>query len=199
MSPPPIYLASTSPRRRQILTELNIAHTAIHPGVDDAALVPGHACPAAWWPAALAYLKARAGREQLRAQGIEHALVIGADTIVLKGTEIIGQPRDAADARRIIERLRSGSHEVITGVALLHDDRRDLFLDAARVTVGDIPAGAVDEYTASGGWRGKAGAYNLSERLAAGWAITFDGDACTVMGLPAKQLPARLARFLGYG
>lgn len=199
MNGPLLYLASTSPRRRQILSELDIAHTAIHPGVDDAALSPGRACPAAWWPAALAYLKARAGREQLRAGGVNDALVIGADTIVLKGGEIIGQPRDAADARRIIERLRNGSHEVITGVALLHAGRRDLFLDAARVTVGDIPDATIDEYIASGGWRGKAGAYNLSERLAAGWAITFDGDACTVMGLPAKLLPARLARFLGYG
>ncbi len=199
MNPPPIYLASTSPRRRQILSELNIAHTAIHPGVDDAALVPGRACPAPWWPAALAHLKARAGREQLRALGITNALVIGADTIVLKGAEIIGQPRDAADARRTIERLRRGTHEVITGVALLHAAQRDLFLDAARVTVGDIPDTAIDEYIASGDWRGKAGAYNLSERLAAGWSITFDGDACTVMGLPSKQLPARLAWFLGYG
>lgn len=199
MSEPPIYLASTSPRRRQILSELNIAHTAIHPGVDDAALVPSSDCLHTWWPAALAYLKARAGREQLRAQGVENALVIGADTIVLKDAEIIGQPRDAADARRIIERLRNGSHEVITGVALLHADRRYLFLDAARVTVGHIPDAAIGEYIASGDWRGKAGAYNLSERLAAGWAITFDGDACTVMGLPAQRLPARLARFLMYG
>lgn len=199
MSGVPVYLASTSPRRGQILTEMGVAHAAIHPGVDDAALVIGRGCSAARWPAALAYLKARAGAGVVAKNGWPGGVVIGADTIVLKDREIIGQPTDAADAKRIIHRLRGGSHEVITGVALVRGARRDVFLDAARVAVGEIDDATVDSYIASGGWRGKAGAYNLSERIAEGWAISFDGDACTVMGLPERMLLSRLARFVGYG
>lgn len=194
---PPIYLASTSPRRRLILTELGIAHTPIHPGVDDGVLLPG-AGSKECWPAALAYLKARAGEEEAARRGSPPGVVIGADTIVLKGRDILGQPRDEDDAARIIRALRGGSHRVITGVALVHAGRRDLFLDAATVTVGAIDDATNDRYARSGGWRGKAGGYNLAERLAEGWPIRFEGDPRTIMGLPGAALAARLERFLRY-
>jgi predicted house-cleaning NTP pyrophosphatase (Maf/HAM1 superfamily) len=64
------------------------------------------------------------------------------------------------------------------------------------VRVGHIPDLEIEWYLASGQWRGKAGAYNLSERLTAGWPIEYDGDPGTIMGLPMRKLTGRLAAFV---
>lgn len=74
---------------------------------------------------------------------------------------------------------------------------RFLFSDVARVRVGRIGADRIDTYLRSGGWRGKAGAYNLSERVADGWPLECEGDPATVMGLPMRRLDASLRQFLG--
>lgn len=72
-----------------------------------------------------------------------------------------------------------------------------LFTDTARVRVGRIPIAEIESYVASGQWRGKAGAYNLAERLAAGWPIEYEGDPATIMGLPMRRLTRCLARKWG--
>lgn len=184
-----LLLASQSPRRRQLLREAGVPHDAEHPGLDDALLLPG-AVSARQWVASLALLKAHAAasREVRRAEGPR--TILAADTVVVKGDELIGQPADEQDAGRIIALLENGTHEVLTGVALLDPatGERDVFVDAARVSVGPIGAGRIGPYLKSGGWRGKAGAYNLAERLAEGWPIECDGDPGTVMGLPMRRL-----------
>ncbi|MCC6321963.1 MAG: septum formation protein Maf [Phycisphaerales bacterium] len=196
-----VLLASRSPRRRDLLASAGIAHEVIDSGVDDAHLQPG-AVAADQWVAALAYLKAAAAASK-RAETRPHtgsaepAVIIGADTIVLDDGQIIGQPRDAADAERILRRLINGSHSVLTGVAMLDaaTGRREIFTDRAEVTVGEVSDDAVAAYLRSGAWQGKAGAYNLAERLAAGWPIRFEGDPGTIMGLPMRQLVSRLDAF----
>ena len=70
---------------------------------------------------------------------------------------------------------------------------RSLFWDSARVTVGAIDERALQAYLDSGEWRGKAGAYNLYERIEAGWPIQFEGDPTTIMGLPMRKLSQLLA------
>lgn len=191
---PRVLLASKSPRRRLLLQEAGIEHGVVESGVDDGQLAPGPV-PAGQWVAALAYLKAAAAAAKLG--GGEPAIVLGADTVVVDDGEIIGQPRDAADAERILRRLVGGEHEVVTGVALLDPETglRDLMVDRAQVQVGEVSDAAIADYLASGRWRGKAGAYNLSERLEAGWPIRFQGDPGTIMGLPIRRLPERLAAF----
>ena len=90
------------------------------------------------------------------------------------------------------------SHRVVTGVALLGDGgppRR--FADSAGVTFGALAPEEIDRYVASGGWRGKAGGYNLYERQAEGWPITVEGDPTTVVGLPMRLLAPALRRRLG--
>lgn len=197
-----LVLASQSPRRRLLLQQAGLEHEAVHPGIDDALLEPGEGVSAARWAAALAFMKARAGWEASRhSAGV---VVIGADTVVVKDGRFIGQPRDAAEARRIIETLQDGRHEVVTGVALVWCGQsgegeqcmpeRRLFADRAIVRVGHIGDERIGAYIASGQWRGKAGAYNLSERLEAGWPIDYEGDAGTIMGLPVMKLVAELAR-----
>lgn len=193
--PPRLFLASQSPRRRQLLAEHGLEHDAAHPGFDDGELVPGQVTPAQW-VAALAYLKAAAGVQRLREGDlVGDRLVLGADTTVVKNGRLIGQPADAADAARILRLLRDGEHEVITGVALVDPltGWRDLFVDRARVRFGHVGDRQIDEYVASGAWRGKAGAYNLRERLAAGWPIQYEGDPTSIMGLPMRALLERLA------
>lgn len=195
---PGVHLASRSPRRRQILTDAGIEHHASHPGLDDGELKPG-TVPARRWAMALAYLKA-ASAARTRSD-TDPAIVLGADTVVVKrigaSTRLIGQPRDLEDACDILRLLREGEHEVVTGVALLEPatGRRELFADAAVVRVGPLSDEAIAEYLATGQWRGKAGGYNLSERIAAGWPITAEGDPATVMGLPIRALIPRLAAF----
>lgn len=194
-APPRVHLASRSPRRSLLLREARIEHDAAHPGIDDGGLRPGRVSPEQW-VAALAYLKARSA---LDGGATRAPIVLGADTMVVSDRGIMGQPVDEADATRMIAALRDAEHDVVTGVALVDaaTGRRTLFSDRTRVRVGGISDAQIAEYVASGKWRGKAGAYNLAERVEAGWPITVEGDPGTVMGLPVKVLGERLARFVG--
>lgn len=198
-----LYLASQSPRRRQLLSEAGFEHCAMSPGLDDAELQPPGGLSPAVWVAGLAHLKARAGVEALRRQGLWHEgdVLIGADTVCV-GTDAAGEPnilaapRDATEARAMLDQWQEREHQVLTGVCILsahaapgrEDGHRHIFVDRAWVRWGRVAAHEIDRYVAGEQWRGKAGAYNLSERLAAGWPITFDGDPATIMGLPIRKL-----------
>jgi septum formation protein len=194
---PLVLLASRSPRRQELLRAAGIDFVAAQPALDDGDLHPG-SVDAERWVAAMAYLKSAAAVRQ----GLHTALdtsrpigvVLGADTVVSLRGRIIGQPRDRADAERIIRQLADAEHDVLTGVAMLcpATGRRDIWTDRARVDVGSIDDAEIERYLDSGAWRGKAGAYNLSERLAAGWPIRYTGDAGTIMGLPAGAVARRL-------
>lgn len=188
-----VSLASRSPRRRSLLDEHGFRVHIVDSGIDDSDLEPGRTTPERW-VAALAYLKARAGAERLPAGAPRR--VIGADTMCILEGRLVGQARDAAHAGAILRAFESREHGVITGVAVVDLDAgtRDIFTDRATVRVGEIDPVSMREYLASGAWRGKAGAYNLSERLAAGWPITFEGDWTTIVGLPMGRLVPLLQR-----
>jgi septum formation protein len=193
---PLVLLASRSPRRIELLTQAGVDFVVAQPMLNDADLDSG-AATAERWVAAMAYLKAATAVRQrlhMAEEGRKIGVVLGADTVVAHGEEIIGQPRDEADARRIIDQLADATHDVLTGVAMLcpSTNRREIFIDRATVRVGALNPQSVDEYIASGQWRGKAGAYNLAERIGAGWPISFDGDPGTIMGLPVQMVVDRL-------
>lgn len=194
-TPLTIILASTSPRRRHLLRDAGVDFRVIDPGVDDAMLSRGATSPEGW-VSALSYLKARAGRSRLSPSESACAVVIGADTVAEHRGEIIGQPRDADDARRILRLLENNEHRVLTAVTLLYAQQRRLIIDAATVRVGSIGEQRLAAYIASGHWRGKAGAYNLSERLDDHWPITYEGDPATIMGLPMRRLAPVLGELL---
>lgn len=191
-----IVLASRSARRRALLEQHGIAHEAVDPPVCDSGLEPGRVATAGW-VMALAYLKAWSVASRL-GRSADAPVVIGADTVVVLDGEVIGQPRDADDARRIIRSLEGVRHDVLTGVALVDPavGRREMFFDRATVDVGAIGRGSIESYIAGGEWAGKAGAYNLDERLRAGWPIRYEGDPTTIVGLPMSILPERLSRFV---
>jgi len=204
----PLVLASRSPRRGQLLGEHGLRHEAFHPGFDDALLTPGRVGPAQW-VAALAYLKAWgwAVGEGAALVAAGPRLVLGADTACVLDGRLIGTPRDAAEAGAMIRAFMGREHEVVTGVALL-DTReltlgrvpmaREIFADRATVRMGRVGEGEIGAYLAGGGGAGKAGGYNLRDRIEAGWPVEFEGDATAVMGLPMEALLRRLGR-AGWG
>lgn len=164
------------------------------PDLDDGLLRPGRVTPSQW-VMALAYLKARRVRETITSTGsplADNEVILGADTVCVVDDQILGQPRDVENARQMLRALRRRDHQTITGVCLIRrkDDRwhHQHFVDAAMVEMGEISDVQIENYLQSGDWRGKAGAYNLSERIEAGWPIECVGDPATVMGLPMRRL-----------
>jgi len=196
---PTIWLASKSPRRRLLLQEANIPHDAVNSGLDDGNLIQGN-ITIEMWTIALAYLKAKSAAIKLQKMG-HRGIVLGADTLVSHQGIAIGQPADIQQARQIINTLNNTIHDVITGVAIINieSDSRTLFADVTKVYIGDIDNSKINEYLSTDLWEGKAGAYNLSDRINAGWPITIQGDPGTVMGLPMIRLTNYLYRQFGIG
>ncbi len=196
-----LLLASGSPRRREVLTDLGATFTVAPAGVDDGQLTPPPGATALTWTVAMAYLKAFAAIEVLPA--CTTGIVMGADTACELDGRIIGKPESEAEARATLRSMVGQTQRVVTGVALVDPkqprDHRLLLADAALVSFGNLSEDAIDRYLMTGGWRGKAGGYNLTERLADGWPITVQGDPGTVVGLPTQRLPEWLALTAQWG
>lgn len=190
---PPIVLASSSPRRSTLLHDAGFPHRVVPPAIDDASLERGEVSPSQWI-VALAHLKARSVIDTL--PPAPASIVLAADTLVVCDDRIFGQPRDAEDAARTIRALRDRTHTVTTAVAYDPGDGLRWLTDSASVTIGRLTDADIDAYAASDAWQGKAGAYNLTERIDAGWPISFVGDPTTVVGLPMRKLTPRLEHAL---
>ena len=196
MSDRQLILASQSPRRKQLLEEAGWRVRVQVAEVDDGELTPQTA-DAAKWTTALAWLKARSVRDVLRANGTWQAgwPIVAGDTVCQQQGALLGQPGTEAEAAAMIRGLRATGHRVWTGLCVvLHDGDRRIGTDSANVLLGDVSDADIDQYVASGGWRGKAGGYNLSDRLEAGWPIEYDGHASTIMGMPLPLLSRLLDR-----
>lgn len=186
-----LVLASASPRRKLLLAAEGYRPEVLESDLDDAHLVRGSASPEAF-VMALSWFKAR---RVLWRHAPSAAVVVAADTICVHGEELLGKPRDAVQARSMVRAMRGRSHRIVTGVTLLSvEGERRIFVDVATVTLGAIDDRAIDAYVESGDWRGKAGAYNYSERVAAGWPVACEGDPTGVMGLPMRRVVPLLER-----
>ena len=199
---PEIVLASASPRRRAMLQEIGVAHRVAPAAVDDGQLSQGDGVSPRQWVAALAYLKAISSARTIEDEAIDaQMVVVGADTVCVHDGEILGQPEDRDHAKAMIEMMSNATHEVLTGVALLDarlDEggrRREIFVDRSVVKVGALSDEQIESYLDSEQWQGKAGAYNITERLAAGWPIEFKGDETSIVGLPMTRTLERISRF----
>ncbi|MCB9591836.1 MAG: septum formation inhibitor Maf [Sandaracinaceae bacterium] len=177
-------LASASPRRRAILETLGIPFDVV-PSDADETVIEGVAPEA--FARHLAVLKARevAAREE--------GFVLGADTIVVVDGEILGKPRDDADAARMIGALSGRAHEVITGVALLGPDGVDEIAVSTRVWFRELDAERVARYVATGEGRDKAGAYAV-QGIGSALVTRIDGSWSNVVGLPAAETVDLLER-----
>lgn len=183
----PIILASRSPRRRMLLEEAGIQIDAQIANIDDGLLDP-QGTAAANWTMALAYLKASHALMHVAHSELAEALVIGGDTVCEHDGVIMGQPSSASHARQMLLTMRTTQHRVWSGLCLLWSGGRRLVVEHADVHLGSLSDKAIEAYVQTGAWRGKAGGYNLSDRLEDGWPIQIHGAASTIMGLPMLQL-----------
>jgi len=179
----PIILASSSPRRRQLLAEGGYAFSVCSPTLDepDAAF---HGLSPSQQAEALAYFKARTIADA-RCDG----LVLGADTIVAVGGTVLGKPDDESDARRMLGLLSGTRHQVVTGLALLDvgHGRRLIASDVTHVTMKPLTPHDIDVYIATLEWQGKAGAYAIQE-TADRYIETIEGSWSNIVGLPMELL-----------
>jgi septum formation protein len=184
-----LYLASRSPRRRELLGMLGITPGLLDVDVPELRQ-PGE--PPADYVNRVAREKAGAGL--LEVLGAPGALVLGADTEVVLGDVVYGKPADAGDASRMLRSLAGRSHEVITVVWLLSAGR-----EAHAVSVSTLRFAALDEaeiaaYVARGEWAGKAGAYAI-QGAAAAFVERLEGSHSGVMGLPLHETYQLLKSF----
>ena len=183
-----IVLASSSPRRKQLLEMLRIPFRVIVPDVDERVL-PGEAPDA--YVTRLSSAKAQAVVFQVPGE-----IVLAADTTVVLGGEILGKPESAAHAVDMLLRLQGQTHEVLTAVAVARDEVLEQALDRSRVTFRPADQALLAAYVATGEPMDKAGAYAV-QGLGAPLIERVEGDFFGVMGLPlrlALDLLSRLGR-----
>jgi septum formation protein len=150
------------------------------------------AAPPAEAMAAVALAKAHAVAHRLGPGAA--VVVLGADTEVVLDGRLIGKPRDAADAARILRELRGRVHEVVTGVALVAVDREEAMAVTTRVTMRDYDDGEIAAYVATGEPLDKAGAYGV-QGLGARLVARVDGCLTNVVGLPVSTTRRLLERW----
>lgn len=181
-----VVLASQSPRRRDLLTLVGIAHE-VRPADVDESVRPGEAPDA--YVRRLAVEKARTVAGAL---GDPAAAVLAADTTVVVDGEVLGKPADAAEARAMVRRLAGRAHEVYTGMAAVRGDRAADAVERVRVTFRALTDDEVAAYVATGEPMDKAGAYGIQ-----GYGATvverIEGDYFAVMGLSLVRTVALLA------
>jgi septum formation protein len=193
-----VYLASQSPRRRQLLEQLGVRYELLVPGAgeDSEALeaVRGGEAPATYVQRVTG-LKLDAALARLRQRGLPPAPVLCADTTVALGRTIYGKPEDDRDAARMLRELAGHTHRVLTAIAVQAGRRRLAALSDSRVTFAAMTPAQVRGYVASGEPHGKAGAYAVQGRAAA-HIVRIDGSYTGIMGLPLHET-AQLLRQAG--
>jgi septum formation protein len=193
-----IYLASQSPRRSQLLTQIGVTHELLLPDAteDAEALedIRGSEAPRRY-VARVTALKLDAAVARLQRLGLPAAPVLCADTTVALGREILGKPADEADARRILQQLSGQTHRVLTAVAVQSGRKRVQAVSESWVRFAPMSAAQIKAYVASGEPMGKAGAYGVQGR-AASHIEQIRGSYSGIMGLPLFET-ATLLRSVG--
>ena len=181
-----VYLASQSPRRRQLLEQLGVRYELLLPTpYEDAEalerVLPGEA-PLAYVKR-VTQLKLEAAMLRLKTRHLPNGPVLCADTTVALGREILGKPDNAQDALRILKKLSGTTHRVLTAVAIGDGKRRVSSVSISRVTFDTMTSAEMKAYVASGEPMGKAGAYGV-QGLAAAHIAVIKGSYTGIMGLP---------------
>ena len=189
---PPLVLASTSPQRRAILTQLGIPFDVVAPRYDEndredadaVALVREHA----------------QGKARSVAGGTDGRPVLGVDTAVVLDGRVYGKPAHAGDAARMLEALGGRTHVVVSGLCLVAPGWEHVAHEETRVAFRPLTPRDLAVYLATDEWRDRAGAYAIQGR-GGGLVERIEGDYLNVVGLPAVLLVRLLAeRFAGvYG
>jgi septum formation protein len=193
-----LYLASQSPRRRQLLDQIGVAHELLLPDADEdaeslEAVQPGE--PPADYVQRVTRLKLEAAVQRLARRRWTAAPILCADTTVTLDGAILGKPADDAHAAAMLRRLAGRSHQVLTAVALAHEGRVLARLSVSDVRLRELAPDEIERYVASGEPRGKAGSYAIQSQAAA-WIEHIAGSYSGIMGLPLFET-AELLRAIG--
>ena len=184
-----IYLASQSPRRRQLLEQLGVSCELLLPDAseDSEALevVLGGESPTAY-VRRVTLLKLDAAVTRLKRRGLPAAPVLCSDTTVALGRRIYGKPDDAADARGMLGELAGRTHRVLTAVAVQNGRKRLEALSVSRVSFAPMSPAQIRAYVATGEPLGKAGAYAIQGRVAM-HISHMSGSYSGIMGLPLHE------------
>lgn len=183
MTPPPprLILASASPRRQELLRQAGYSFT-VHPADIDEENYPPGLRPSDV-ARHLAFQKAQAV-----ASKFDQDVVLGADTVVAFGEQLLGKPRDAADARNMLRLLAGTTHIVITGVAVIHRAKQLLLVSRvmSAVRMRDLTPDEIDRYVASNQWQGKAGGYGIQDNDP--FVTRLSGCHTNIVGLPMPEV-----------
>ena len=184
-----VYLASQSPRRRQLLEQLGVLYELLLPDeVEDAEaleVVHKNETPTAY-VTRVTNLKLDAAVARLKARGLKPAPILCSDTTVSLGRTIYGKPKDAADAKRMLTELSGHTHRVLTAVAVQAGRTRFDALSTSKVTFENMTGKQINTYVATGEPMGKAGAYAVQGRAAL-HITRIDGSYSGIMGLPIRE------------
>ena len=196
-----IYLASRSPRRRELLAQMGVKfeHLLFREGTrqdadSDEAVQPGESPDDYVRRVTLKKVDAAWQRVVTRG-GLQRKPVLAADTTVSLGSVILGKPADSADAERILSILSGAQHRVLTAVAVRFEDRLEMAVSESLVTFEALDAARIAAYVASGEPFDKAGAYAIQGR-AGSFVSRLEGSYSGVMGLPLYET-ATLLRLFG--
>ena len=178
---PAILLASQSPRRRELLQQIGVDFDVVNIEVDETQLCN---------EAAASYVQ-RVAMEKAVTGWHEYGVkvgkpVLGADTSVVLNGEVMGKPRDDNNAREMLLRLSDHSHEVMSAVALVHEDKAQCLLSTSRVHFSKMTPQQIDWYIATGEGCDKAGSYAV-QGLAALFIERIEGSYSGIMGLPLRE------------
>jgi nucleoside triphosphate pyrophosphatase len=184
--PPPIVLASQSPRRAELIARLGLDFD-IEPADIDESYRPGER------PPEHAERLAREKAEAI-ARTHRHALVVGSDTIVVIDGDVLGKPKSREQAVEMLLRLSGRDHEVCTGVAVAMDGRVESGLERVRVRFRALDRRTCEAYVATGEPMDKAGAYGI-QGFGSAIVQCIEGDYFAVMGLPVVRMLALIERF----
>ena len=185
-----LILASASPRRKELLEKIGLPFT-IQPAKGEERITQKS-------PAAVVMELSRQKAEEIAAAQTGECIVIGADTIVAKGEEIMGKPKDAADAKRMLAGIADNCHQVYTGVTLIRTGAHPqsvTFHEKTDVYLYPISDAELDAYIASGDPMDKAGAYGIQGNFAI-HVKGIAGDYYNVVGLPIGRVYQELKRML---
>ncbi len=181
-----LILASSSPRRAQILRDAGLVFSIISSAVDETP-IPGEA------PGELVLRLANAKAELVAARSVGPAIVVAADTVVVLEGQILGKPRSTDDARHMLEKLSGHTHSVVTGVSLIRlpDVERRCFVETTLVHFDRLSANEITRYLATDEPHDKAGAYAIQGR-AGRYIPRIEGCYYNVVGLPLSRLLSEL-------
>lgn len=184
-----ILLASKSPRRRELLSQLRIPFTVIN--LTDIDESYPNSIPAEDVPQFLANKKGDAYASTLR----DNEIIITADTLVILDDKILGKPHDAEDAKRMLRMLSGKVHKVISGVCIMASQRRITFSTATEVKFANLSESDIEYYVSTYQPLDKAGAYGIQEWIGCIGIEYIRGSYYNVVGLPVHQLYDELKNF----